>query len=71
MNDLSYIFNAHPSYIDSLYKTYQASPETIDQSWRTFFEGFDFASKNGSSNGYQVAKDSGNLNKELGVLQMT
>lgn len=70
MNDLSYIFNAHPSYIDSLYKTYQASPETIDQSWRTFFEGFDFASKNGSSNGYQVAKDSGNLIKELGVLKI-
>ncbi len=70
MNDLSYIFNAHPSYIDSLYKSYQDSPETIDQGWRTFFEGFDFASKNGSSNGYETARSSGNLVKELGVLKL-
>ncbi len=43
MKDYSYIFNAHPSYIETMYREYQADPQQVDAGWRTFFEGFDFA----------------------------
>ncbi len=52
MTDFSFIANAHPSYIDSLYEQYLGNPETVDQSWRLFFKGFDYGGSNGaSSNG--------------------
>ncbi len=46
MDKFSYIANAHPDYIDELYKNYQDDPESIDISWKKFFEGFDFAQAN-------------------------
>lgn len=39
----SIISNAHPSYIESLYRDFQQDPDAIDQEWRKFFEGFEFA----------------------------
>lgn len=46
MSDYSFIFNAHPSFIDNLYKQYKANPESVDGSWRLFFEGFEFGGNN-------------------------
>ena len=43
MDKFSYISNAHVAYIDELYAEYKNNPESIDQSWKTFFNGFDFA----------------------------
>ncbi len=43
MADFSFITNAHPSYIDSMYQRYMENPEMVEQSWRTFFQGFEFA----------------------------
>ncbi len=53
MSDYSHIFNAHPSFIDAMYQQYVDDPASVQQDWRLFFEGFDFAagSQNGSSNG--------------------
>lgn len=73
MKDLSHIFNAHPSYIESLYKSYQTDPSATDAEWRLFFEGFDFAS---NSNGHSdvPAKDSNTVSglslKEFGVMSI-
>lgn len=46
MDKYSYIANAHPDYIDELYTSYQNDPDSIDISWKKFFEGFDFAQAN-------------------------
>ena len=46
MKDFQYITNAHPAYIENLYKDYLANPESIDVDLRKFFEGFDFAVEN-------------------------
>ncbi|UZD21028.1 2-oxoglutarate dehydrogenase E1 component [Algoriphagus halophytocola] len=46
MDKFSYIANAHVSYIDELYSTYKSDPESIDPSWKEFFDGFDFALTN-------------------------
>ncbi len=42
MTDYSFIANAHPSYIDSLYEQYQDNPDGLEESWRLFFRGFDY-----------------------------
>jgi 2-oxoglutarate dehydrogenase E1 component len=43
MDKYSYISNAHVAYIDALYQDYKNSPESIEPSWKQFFDGFDFA----------------------------
>ena len=43
MSDYSFIANAHPSFIDSMYQRYQENPESVEEGWRTFFKGFDYA----------------------------
>jgi len=43
MNQYSYISNAHGSYIEELYQSYQKDPQSVDSSWRQFFEGYEFS----------------------------
>ena len=43
MDKYSYISNAHVAYLDELYVDYKTNPDAIDPSWKTFFDGFDFA----------------------------
>ena len=69
MNDYSYVFNAHPNFIESMYKKFQEDPSSIEDGWRSFFEGFEFAAKsNGNSNGSTATGGSASINeKEFGV----
>ncbi|MEM0939766.1 MAG: 2-oxoglutarate dehydrogenase E1 component [Bacteroidota bacterium] len=51
MDKYSYIANAHGHYLDELFKAYQKDRQSIDESWKKFFDGFEFAQeKYGSSN---------------------
>lgn len=43
-NDYSYVANAHPEFIDTLYIDYKNDPSSVDRDWQKFFEGFDFSS---------------------------
>jgi len=43
MDKFSYISNAHVAYIDELYQDYKKDPESVEPSWKSFFDGFDFA----------------------------
>lgn len=54
MKDFSYITQAHPSYIESLYQDFVKDPSSIDPDYRKFFEGFDFALSTGT-NGQKAA----------------
>lgn len=49
----SFIFNAHPAYLENKYQEYKSNPESVDADMQKFFEGFDLAfsyySENGSS----------------------
>ncbi len=72
MSDYSYVFNAHPTFIDTIYKKYQADPASVEDGWRSFFQGFEFGSTNGyetTSNG-AVAAVSGDMSKEFGVMSI-
>lgn len=61
MDKFSYIANAEPAYIESLYNTFKANPQAVDTEWKKFFEGFDFAQTNFLSNG-QNTVTVGNIN---------
>lgn len=66
----SYISNAHPAYIDGMYKQYQQDPESVPTGWKEFFQGFDFAVKSGAAEGGSVEGNMSNeqLQKEFAVL---
>ena len=68
MTDYSYVFNAHPSYIEEMYLKFQTNPQAVDQIWRTFFEGFEFGSNGNGSVEKVISGD--NTLKEFGVLSI-
>ena len=51
MDKYSYISNADVNYIDELYQSYKDDPESVDSSWRKFFEGFEFSLERYGENG--------------------
>ena len=51
MSNFSHIANAHPSYIENLYQAFNNDPGSVDESWRDFFLGFNYASDQVGSNG--------------------
>ncbi len=46
MDNLDFLNSADPDFIESVYKQYKADPESVEESWRRFFKGFDFALAN-------------------------
>jgi len=48
MDRFSFLNAVHPSHIAELYDTYLQFPDSIEPSWRSFFQGFDFGIENGS-----------------------
>src|SRR5476649_2941233 len=77
MNDLSYITNSHPAYIENLYRDFLKNPESVDADMRKFFEGFDFAISNANGNGKSKDADvaarplpTEQIEKELAVYQL-
>lgn len=42
MGNYSFIANAHPAYIESLYARFLQNPDEVEEDWRIFFKGFEF-----------------------------
>lgn len=38
MSKFSYVFNAHPAYIESIYKQYLQDPASVEEGWRVFLK---------------------------------
>ncbi|MEQ9440776.1 MAG: 2-oxoglutarate dehydrogenase E1 component [Cyclobacteriaceae bacterium] len=74
MDKYSYISNAHASYIDELYQSYQQDPESVDESWQKFFEGFNFSlerfGKNGASANGAAATEGNITSLEINVRKL-
>ncbi len=45
MDKFSFITSVHSSFLDNLYERYIQDPDSLDEQWRYFFKGYDFASK--------------------------
>lgn len=70
MDQFSYIANAEPAYIESLYNTFKTSPDSIDHDWKKFFEGFDFAQTNFNDDEEGGSIDNQQLGNELKVYNL-
>lgn len=70
MNDFSFIANAHPSYIESMYEKYQQDPDSVESTWQAFFKGFDFAHQNNGSSKEAKTQTAGLNPKEIQVLAL-
>lgn len=46
MDKFSFLNAVHPSHIAALYEKYLQYPDSVEPSWRAFFQGFDFGSEN-------------------------
>ncbi|HLT32932.1 MAG TPA: 2-oxoglutarate dehydrogenase E1 component [Aquaticitalea sp.] len=51
MDKYSFLNAAHTAYFADLYDQYLQNPDTVEPSWRAFFQGFDFGSENADLNG--------------------
>ncbi|MEM6516376.1 MAG: 2-oxoglutarate dehydrogenase E1 component [Bacteroidota bacterium] len=49
MDRYSFLNAAHTSYFSDLYDQYLRNPDSVEPSWRAFFQGFDFGSENAES----------------------
>lgn len=81
MDRFSFLNAAHTSFFANLYEQYLENPDSVEPSWRAFFQGFDFgqngssASSNGAAN---AVNDKGefcepqlqNLEKEFKVIKL-
>lgn len=75
MKDFQYITNAHPSYIENMYRDFVKDPQSIDNELRKFFEGFDFAVGMGGTTAPQATNghttlSANSLDKEFAVFQL-
>lgn len=43
MDNYSYLSNADPKALEALYQQFKNDPSSIDEGWKKFFEGFEFA----------------------------
>ncbi len=72
MKDFSAVFNAHPQYIETLYRSWLADPNSVESDWSLFFKGFDFAVSSANGDGASAAGSSAtgasDLLREFGVL---
>ena len=51
MDKYSFLNAVHPSYLADLYDKYLQNPNSIEPSWKAFFQGFDFGNEGYNSNG--------------------
>ncbi len=66
MDNISYIGNADVNAIDKLYASYKKDPNSVDEGWRKFFEGFEF-SQTSYEEGGEVPE---NFQKEFKVINL-
>lgn len=74
MDKYSFLNAVHPAYIAELYDKYLQFPDTIEPSWRAFFQGFDFGIENGSLEALGVEASAGvvpeHVLKEFQVIKL-
>ncbi|MGV3525555.1 MAG: 2-oxoglutarate dehydrogenase E1 component [Candidatus Sericytochromatia bacterium] len=72
MNADSFLSQAHPAYLESLYTTYQNTPDQLDASWQYFFAGFELAqaSANASTPSSPLTGSDTDFLKEVKVHQL-
>ncbi|MCH2198460.1 MAG: 2-oxoglutarate dehydrogenase E1 component [Flavobacteriales bacterium] len=66
MDDFSYLSNGDVNAIEALYQQYRKDPQSVDEGWKKFFEGFEFAQANYEDGGAIPE----NVQKEFKVINL-
>lgn len=67
--DFSYVSSSDNAFIDGLYSDFKKNPDSVDQSWRQFFKGVEFALNKPEAEGSSTVA-SANLGKEFRVYSL-
>ncbi|PNW30142.1 2-oxoglutarate dehydrogenase E1 component [Formosa algae] len=75
MDKYSFLNAAHTAYFAELYDQYLENPDSVEPSWRAFFQGYDFGSENDIADqelmeNFSCDHVSENLTKEFQVVQL-
>ncbi|WP_435579697.1 2-oxoglutarate dehydrogenase E1 component [Gilvibacter sp.] len=70
MDKYSFLNAVHTSYLASLYDQYLQFPDSVEPSWRAFFQGFDFGMESGSLEALGIEAVPGELIKEFRVVNL-
>ena len=78
MDRFSFLNAAHTAFFADLYDQYLQNPDSVEPSWRSFFQGFDFANEFSNlgeqiahtANGITTGGNSEQLQKEFNVLKL-
>jgi len=73
MDKFSYLGNADVSQIEAQYQQFLTNPESVPESWRKFFEGFEFARTSYDVPGSTTSKQNAvpeNFQKEFNVVNL-
>ena len=70
--DYSYLSSSDNTFIDSLYQDFRKNPDSVDESWKMFFRGVDFALARSpeASESSSSTTQAGNWSKELKVYNL-
>ena len=67
MDTFSQVGNQEIAAVEELYQDYLKDPESVDESWKNFFKGFELARTNYSSGKFQ---GSDQIDKEFAILNL-
>ncbi len=70
MDKFSYLGNADIGQIDALYRQFLENPSSVEDSWKEFFGGFEFARVNFPENGKSGKTIPENVQKEFNVINL-
>lgn len=65
MDRFSFLNAAHTTFFADLYDQYLVSPDSVEPSWRSFFQGFDFANEFNSGPVEQLSNAYGGSNESI------
>ncbi|MCL4144841.1 UNVERIFIED_CONTAM: hypothetical protein GTU68_024251, partial [Idotea baltica] len=66
----TFISNAHPAYIETLYQEFEKDKAAVEIGWQRFFEGFEFALQSNGHNGATKSNTSEDFSEELKVFNL-
>lgn len=67
IDDFTHLSSSDNQYVDSLYETYRNNPEELDESWVSFFRGFEFQ-MGGAVSGADISNEQ--MRKEFNVFRL-
>jgi 2-oxoglutarate dehydrogenase E1 component len=70
MEKFSYLGNADPQSIESLYQAYLKEPQSLGSDWQNFFRGFDFANTQYPDSGNLTEKETRVFRNEFNVIDL-